>query len=281
MNVGDINPLIRFAKIAAFPPVPQFVYSYDSRLFYVIDGTGMLIIEGKSYKLSPNDLIIWKGGKKYCFKDYNNLNMIDINFDFTQRSNFHTKSIHPAPANDFDPSLLTEPDNFSDYQIFNSHLYMNDMSNYRAPLMDILDLLSSNKLLKRELASAKLKSVLTKIAANSIEQKTSTVGIVYDVLEYLKANFNKNVTNSEVGKIFGYHPNYINRLMLRHTGVTIRQYILQLRIEKAIELLGNRDLSLIQISQECGFGNVYYFSNCFKEKMKMSPSAYRENIDFI
>ena len=114
MNICDINPLIRFAAMTIFTPVAEFGYSYDSRLFYVVEGSGTLIIDGKTYTLSPNDLSIWKCGNKYRFCNYNNLKMIAINFDFTQIHNDCTESIRPVLAKNFDPSLLMETECFSD-----------------------------------------------------------------------------------------------------------------------------------------------------------------------
>ena len=59
-------------------------------------------------------------------------------------------------------------------------------------------------------------------------------------------------------------------------GQSISDTITALRIEAACQYLKNSTLSLKEISSRCGYANQYYFSNSFKKKIGMSPSAYRE-----
>ena len=62
----------------------------------------------------------------------------------------------------------------------------------------------------------------------------------------------------------------------KHYGKTPSRVITDLRIQKAKELLSATDCSISQIAEDCGFDNVYYFSNAFKKETGMTPSAYRK-----
>ncbi len=62
------------------------------------------------------------------------------------------------------------------------------------------------------------------------------------------------------------------------TGFSPSDYIASLRLDKAKDLLINTTLRINEISSLCGFENEYYFSNFFKKKTKLSPSAFRSSL---
>lgn len=89
---------------------------------------------------------------------------------------------------------------------------------------------------------------------------------------------------SEVGRNFdlekfaadnniGY--SWFRRMFKNYTGLSPRQYCLQLKIMRAKELLLSTDLSVKEISYELGFESIHYFSRMFKQKTGKSPSEFR------
>ncbi|SHF33015.1 transcriptional regulator, AraC family [Mariniphaga anaerophila] len=89
---------------------------------------------------------------------------------------------------------------------------------------------------------------------------------------------------SEVGRNFdiekfaaennvGY--SWFRRMFKNYTGLSPRQYCLQLKIIRAKELLLSTDLSVKEISYELGFESIHYFSRVFKQKTGKSPSDFR------
>ena len=66
------------------------------------------------------------------------------------------------------------------------------------------------------------------------------------------------------------------RKFRRFTGKTPMEYLSALRLERSKELLKNTTLSIGEIASQCGFENVYYFSNHFKHHTGISPTNYRK-----
>ena len=62
------------------------------------------------------------------------------------------------------------------------------------------------------------------------------------------------------------------------TGKTLHEYVEEQRIKKAAGLLVSTDLTLTEISYECGFSSQSYFSYAFKRKMKMTPREYAKEV---
>ena len=69
---------------------------------------------------------------------------------------------------------------------------------------------------------------------------------------------------------------YFRRMFKNFTGLSPRQYFLQLKIMRARELLLTTDKSIKEISYLLGFESIYYFSRFFKQKTGMSPSEFRK-----
>ena len=61
-----------------------------------------------------------------------------------------------------------------------------------------------------------------------------------------------------------------------HTGLAPNQYLLEVRIRKARELLTNTTLTVTAIAEETGFKSSFYFSRFFKKRAGLSPRQYRE-----
>jgi AraC-like DNA-binding protein len=66
------------------------------------------------------------------------------------------------------------------------------------------------------------------------------------------------------------------RLFKEHTGLAPNQYLLDLKLRKARNLLAATTLQVQQVAAECGFDNHYYFTRLFKQHAHCSPLAYRK-----
>lgn len=96
-------------------------------------------------------------------------------------------------------------------------------------------------------------------------------------LGYIRENFETNtLCLNDIARHANISPAYLSSLFKKVSGQSISDTITALRIESACHYLESTSLSLKEISTKCGYTNQYYFSNSFKKKLGMSPSAYRE-----
>ena len=96
-----------------------------------------------------------------------------------------------------------------------------------------------------------------------------------NIIEYLKANISSKISLEDVSKQFLYSLSSIKRIFKEETGCSIILYLNNLRMEKAKELLADKNLSITDVALKVGFENTYYFSNAFKKKWGKSPSVFR------
>ncbi len=78
-----------------------------------------------------------------------------------------------------------------------------------------------------------------------------------------------------VAEYLGYSTNYFSRIFKSITGFYINDYIRQIRIVKAQELLMNSDMTITTIAEATGFSNPNYFYSIFKKETGLTPAAYR------
>ncbi len=95
------------------------------------------------------------------------------------------------------------------------------------------------------------------------------------VINYINANFTKDISVSDVSRKFGYDKSYFCRKFKKATGITLTKYIRTQRLERARKLLEKTEESIRHIAISCGFIDTAYFSNCFKDMYDLSPTKYR------
>jgi two-component system response regulator YesN len=77
-----------------------------------------------------------------------------------------------------------------------------------------------------------------------------------------------------IARFLGFHPNYVSARFKQETGTGISQYLKEVRLSRAKELL--RSMECQEAAWAVGFADPYYFSKCFKKQFGYSPSEHRE-----
>lgn len=80
----------------------------------------------------------------------------------------------------------------------------------------------------------------------------------------------------DIFNISPYSKQYTIKKFNEYLNVTPSQYLNKKKVDKAIELLLSTDLSILDITFECGFNNIEYFDKIFKKMMGLSPLRYRQ-----
>lgn len=108
-----------------------------------------------------------------------------------------------------------------------------------------------------------------KKSGDTIIQKTK------DIIE--EKYMNENMALSQVADEVGVSMGYLSTLFKKETGVNFTEYLMQIRMEKAKELLRTTDYRSYEIANEVGYSNAHYFSVSFKKMTGLSPSEYRNS----
>ena len=102
------------------------------------------------------------------------------------------------------------------------------------------------------------------------------------MLKYIDEHIqDPTLSNTQLAKRIGISEVYLRKLFQSHYHTTPRQYILELRIRKAKQLLASSRLSISQVAEHCGFTNPYHFSRAFRQATQRTPSEYRTENQII
>lgn len=102
--------------------------------------------------------------------------------------------------------------------------------------------------------------------------------VVDTVCEYILSNYSDNELSVEkISRNIYVDTSYIRRLFRKELNMTVIDYITDIRMQKAKELLGKRNMKLSEVAEKIGYNDNGYFSKCFKKYFGISPSTY-ENI---
>lgn len=105
------------------------------------------------------------------------------------------------------------------------------------------------------------------------EQKSNYVDLA---INYMNLNYAKNISIELLSRIVGVDRTYFYRLFKESTKISPKEYLSNLRIEKAKMLLCNSNMNIKEIALSVGFSNYLSFERVFKEKSGVNPTIYRK-----
>ena len=97
------------------------------------------------------------------------------------------------------------------------------------------------------------------------------------VLGHMDAHLAEDLKLEALAEIAQLSPSGLIWKFHRQLGTTPQQHLIHLRMQLAKQLLVETPLSITQIAEKCGYGDVYYFSNAFRKHMGISPSTFRKS----
>lgn len=101
--------------------------------------------------------------------------------------------------------------------------------------------------------------------------------LVDSCLKLIKRDFgNCKLDLSLVSKQLSVNSDYISRKLKNETGLSFKEWLTKLRIQKSMELLITRKYTIYEVAEMVGYSNQHYFSTAFKNYTGYSPRQYQE-----
>ncbi|MDN5215244.1 AraC family transcriptional regulator [Fulvivirgaceae bacterium BMA12] len=134
--------------------------------------------------------------------------------------------------------------------------------------------LSIIELLTKCTEGRKLSSDMVNYKVDEIEGKR-----LNDIIDFTLAEYHRPISLEEVADIAAMAPSSFCRFFKKRTRKTYIQFLTELRIQKSRELLRNKELSILEISFQCGFNTISSFNRKFKAITHCTPSEYHKLLD--
>lgn len=116
-----------------------------------------------------------------------------------------------------------------------------------------------------------------KLRYSTAEALTDSERVVEQAIRWFQTQYMLPVSIEKLAASLGYHRTHFTKVFKQLTSLSPKQYINQVRMERAKELLST-NLSVEQVGNSCGFTDPLYFSKQFKLWTGESPSQFREGL---
>ncbi|NLC67539.1 MAG: helix-turn-helix transcriptional regulator [Clostridiaceae bacterium] len=132
-------------------------------------------------------------------------------------------------------------------------------------------------------ALSELKSFFLNTIGSLIEQSIKSIRdnndrFIVEAKRYIYENLSYKITLEDISDHLHLNPNYFSGLFRKKTGKTFSDYIVEIRMEKARELLINPEYSIKEIATKVGYDDYSYFCKIFKSREGVTPLKYRSRL---
>jgi len=248
--------------------------TYDCRFLYAFKGHAALSMMGQTYHMQKGALAIFQPGTEYTICPADSITLAVFDFDYTQAYHRTSDYLIPCTPQVFQGENAHAQVRFTDAMALNQPFFHPNVKFLEPEISEIIREFQVKKIFFREKNSVQFKSLLIDLIRH---QQLGNIhnDTVRQVLKYIDSHPTGRISNAQIGADLNYNPNYLNRLMIQHTGMTLHQYVLQSRLEYAMSLLHTTDRPVNDIALELGFHSLSHFSNFFKKETGTTPVLYR------
>ncbi len=137
----------------------------------------------------------------------------------------------------------------------------------------VLELMS----ILHDLSTSPNTRILSGVTFNNIETSSYNSRRIDRIMEYLKTNFDKNISLKEAAKIAGMTEVALSRFFKLRTGKTFVDTLNEVRLGTASRMLIDTTDSITEVAYKCGFNNMSNFNRIFKKKKDCTPKEFRQS----
>ena len=222
-------------------------------LEYISEGNGEYVINGEAFKIQAGDLVF--------------VTPMDLHSYCRGNEKFRTitvKFVQESLCNSLRD--ITKMDSFI--------IHCDDK--LADAFLTIKEERTSESFTELAVKNALERIVILLLRRNDISLMSTTVYDIDKIIGFLNQNFRNTITLDEVSEKCGYSNAHFCRQFKKTTGKTLVEYLNGIRVTHAKNLLLTTDMTVTDISYDCGFGSVRNLNREFFKKYNLSPTEYRK-----
>lgn len=230
---------------------------------YVKKGNCILYLDNESVNFRAGEIMIIPSGVRHTFEaNSNGTTLMQLEFLPEMFSHFHTQYID---ENGVTPQILFSGKNklikiVNNVRIIQTIQRIVNELNLKNEYYTHLVIMYYAELL-----------ILIYRHMNETGLPISTPDVLKKAISYFQLNYPKEISITDVAIHTGIGERYLRKLFSQYLNLSPLDYLRQIRINKAVELLKNTEMSVKEICFVCGFRSPQYFSRIFKQQTGTSP----------
>ncbi|MBM7636310.1 helix-turn-helix domain-containing protein [Streptococcus saliviloxodontae] len=99
---------------------------------------------------------------------------------------------------------------------------------------------------------------------------------IRELIDYINNNYQESLSIEFLSEFVGYSKTHFMTIFKQHTGTSCTEFVIQVRLNKACDILINSTTPILEVATSIGFNNLSNFNRQFKRYYQMTPSQYRK-----
>lgn len=243
-------------------------------LVYVTSGTAEHTLNGSRSILKPNDFFFIDLGSYHSFEHAKNLELINCLF----LPEFIDETLQGCDSLDaLLHSSMIRYSRLTVGQTWADRIFHDESGKIGTLLSEMVDEYENKQFGSNEIFRCHLKEILIFTLRMLVQPaKAYSDSIINEVISFVNKHYHKPLTLQTFCNQKHYNLSYISRRFKQETGMTFREYVQKIRIEKACELLAGSDMTVSEIARAVGYDDIQFFHSVFKRLLHMTPKEYKK-----
>lgn len=245
----------------------EMLWHPSIEIAFVLNGYGVLFIDGERYEIQEEDMFV--------------INSYQIHrVELKEGSHLLSVLIAPGFARQFFPQI--EEYTYELRSFLCAEELKPAVTQLKKQLARTISVWSKSREEFSELRmNIQLSHLIECLSGNfgkKIEKSDKKEERWLDLVRYLNESYQEDITLKMLAKRKYMSQSYLSRMFQKEMGVTFTEYITEIRLSHALNLLANKELTVTDVCFEAGFRNVNSFIESFKQKYGKTPGQYRKEI---
>ncbi len=181
----------------------------------------------------------------------------------------------------FDPNILEDDIKIALGLISEKNIYGILKEEALKAVVSMFEIIYSEQSSGGTLSYSMSRSVLCQLLINIIRLSDNNpdkrhIPVASKAIAYVRSNFKEPLTVSDVAEVMSVTPNYLGKQFFEYTGMSFNEYLNDIRLKCACNMLKFSAFSAKEIGLMSGYSSVEYFFSVFKKHIGMTPREYRE-----
>lgn len=248
-------------------------------LGYVIEGDAVQLFSGREYIFPTGSL--WFSDRSCIHQDvYQKKDLFTVFFSFNSIifDNAFMSQIENKNLRIFLQNALMEQKRLHQFILFSPQTYPIPEVRQIVEQMagEVMDKSPGWELVLRGLLVRLLTILLNRYDLTLTNQMKilPSQAVYLEIFSYIKEHY-ADVTLQGLSEYYHYTPDFLSRLLKDNCGLSYSEFVQEVRVKKACELLENTSDTIDQVMEKVGYHNKHFFYSIFQKQMQMTPKEYR------
>lgn len=140
----------------------------------------------------------------------------------------------------------------------------------------LINLTDNNSPAAKELVRELIYRLNAEVCKKNYEEIKPEQSLSEVIMAYMRKNLQKNITLEDLSDLVHLEKSYLTRQFKKSVGKTPINALIEMRLEKACDLIVNTDIKITQIAEMCGYNNTSFFISEYKKKFGKTPETHRK-----